>query len=158
MTLDDLIAWLEDVEKEAREEGERWRALRLPGDLKLDAYTDDRGRLHLVGEGLEHLEKLARSTRDLAAGLKPKPTGVRPGAVRPSCTGFLRVGCGEEFPPPEVAKCTPASLCAGCKVRKEERAAGPKCCDHAGEYSGMGSDGPLAPWYREKGCFCACHD
>ena len=73
-----LVAWLEGVCEVAAREGARWRAFRLPGDLKHETYTDARGRLFFVGEHLGALERLAVTTRELVLALKPPAPGAAP--------------------------------------------------------------------------------
>ncbi len=158
MTDADLLVWLEKVRKLAAEEGGRWRGLQRPGDLAPNAWTTDRVHLTVVGNALAKIEILASLAHGSLSKLKPKPTGIPPGGVRPKCVGFLTVGCGHEFTTPgEPAKCRGDDLCSACKVRKEERATGPKCCDHAGEFDG-GGDCPPAPWRCTEPNGCACHD
>jgi hypothetical protein len=106
------------------------------------------------GGGREHVTALVRAADRALAGHAAR-SGTTFTGREPPCSGFLTVGCGEELAPPEPPKCTRGALCSACVERKAKRAAGPKCCDRAGEYNGFGSDGP--PLFTcPKGC--ACHD
>jgi hypothetical protein len=67
-----LVAWLRGVEGVAAREGARWRGLRLPGDLGLHVYTDDRGRLHMVGALLEDIARKARLAAGFVEDMRPK--------------------------------------------------------------------------------------
>jgi hypothetical protein len=67
-----LMKWLEDVEAVAAREGARWRGLRLPGDLSLNGWTEDRVLLHAVGDKLVFIGNLAQTTRKYLLATRPK--------------------------------------------------------------------------------------
>lgn len=151
MTGPELAKWLEDVRAVAKREGERWRACRQPGDLKLDTWTSDRVRLHAVGEFLGRIEAAARLAEESVNAMRPKTIAVVFDEVT-TLTDELkqallaRTSAGPKKEPP----------CVG-HARKpgDPLPSGSRCCARAGDYSGFGSDGPTI-FVCPKGC--SCHD
>lgn len=71
MDTDDLVAWLEGVATVASREGDRWRRLRLSGDLSVNGWTPDRVHLHAVGDVLAQIQRLASAARSSALAMVP---------------------------------------------------------------------------------------
>lgn len=103
-----LVAFLRAVVATSRGEGERWRALRLPGDLKLDAFTLDRGRLHLVGVLLGEIDRKAALAADLVEDMRPRPIPVDAAGAP---TSRAELGARSD---PSTPSAAPVATCSVC--------------------------------------------